>query len=133
MCKYAWFSQAKIYFKLEFRQHFRKKVSWVSFVIGFRGYILIKSKWFQSSKSLELPVFSSLLPSRVLSCTHKGASVWLPPRPPPPHSPHRHTSNLLLKLFFPKNICMMCHCLYWNSIMKTPLDMPLAIFCLFLF
>ena len=60
---------------------FEKKISWISFMIGFGGYILIKSKWFQSSKSLELPVFSSLLPTRVLSCTHKGASVG----PPPPH------------------------------------------------
>ena len=110
---------------------FEKKISWISFMIGFRGYILIKSKWFQSSKSLELPVFSSLLPTRVLSCTHKGASVG-PPPPPLPTQTHRHTSNLLLKLFSPKDIWMR-HCLYWNSIMKTPLDMSLEMFCLFLF
>ena len=69
---------------------FEKKINWISFMIGFRGYILIKSKWFQSSKSLELPVFSSLLPTRVLSCTHKGASVG----PPPPTS-HTDTQTHL--------------------------------------
>lgn len=52
--------------------------------------------------------------------------------PPLPTQTHRHTSNLLLKLFSPKDIWMR-HCLYWNSIMKTPLDMSLEMFCLFLF
>ena len=33
----------------------KKKIRWISFITCCGGYILIRSKWFQSTKSLELP------------------------------------------------------------------------------
>ena len=52
---------------------FEKKTYWISFMTGCGGYILIKSKWFQSTKSLKL--LGSLLPGRHqgFAPDHKGA------------------------------------------------------------
>ena len=44
----------KIYFELEVGQEFWKKKKILNFIGGCGGYILIKSKWFQNTKFLEL-------------------------------------------------------------------------------
>ena len=56
---------AKIYYEFWFWQNFwninmLNKKCWISFITGSGGYIFIKSKWFQSTTSLEL--LEALLP-----------------------------------------------------------------------
>ena len=71
---------SKIYFELEFRQHFWKQICWINLITGCGGYILIKSDF----RLLNLWSFGELcheVPPRALPWTQKGASQPPPPTP----------------------------------------------------
>ena len=71
---------AKIYFALEFKQDFFKKICWISFITGCGGYILIKSD-FKLLNTWSFQERYCLFPTRVFPLTHKVASQ------PPPQIP----------------------------------------------
>ena len=68
-----------------------EKICWISFIVGCGGYILIKSLWFHSTKSLELigasRSFAALsspgLCHGTITGYHKAPTPPHPPSPPP--------------------------------------------------